>query len=104
MLILLGLIFAVLLCWFGLWLLGALWRLLDALVQGAAGGVRLFWWLAHAAARLLWTALRGLQRQAFALDLWMSQHAHAAWWSYSYWLQRAYIASQLRQRRREKHS
>lgn len=100
MAILLGLILAVLLCWFGLWLVGAVWRLLDALVQGVVGGITYTFAIAFGT----WEALRATGRWLMRTDTTFGQRLHAVWWSYSYWIKRRYIASQLRQWRRERHS
>ena len=84
------------------YLLGASWRLLEVIVQGVTGGVVMFWRLAHWTVRTTWRGLLRLNAAAFATDTWLSQRAHAAYWTYSYWLKRAYIASRLRAWRREK--
>lgn len=94
---LLACILGVLCLWFGLAALTAAWRVCDALVQGVQFGCI-----------AIWKAVRGPVLAAIAVGHWMArtdesfgQRVHAAWWSYSYWLKRAYIASALRARRRE---
>lgn len=103
MTVLLALILAVLVIWFGLWFVGALWRFIEALVQGVVGGLALFWRLVRGSCGVTYRALNRTQRGAFLFDLWACQRAHAAWWSYSYWLKRAYVAMSLRARRRGRH-
>lgn len=83
-------------------LLGSAWRLLEVTVQGVVGGVVLFWRLARWTMRTTWRGVRRMNAAAFATDTWLSQRAHAAYWTYSYWLKRAYIASRLRAWRKEK--
>lgn len=100
MIALLACILGVLGLWFALSVLTVAWRVVDAIVQGGPRGLRLFW-------RILCAIVRGLRRaeqSAQRFDTWLGQRAHAAYWTWSYWLKRAYIASQLRARRREKHS
>lgn len=84
------------------YLMRAAWSMTEALANGIVGGCVLFWRLARWTVRTIWTDLQWLKRTGIALDTWMSQRVHAFYWTYSYWLKRAYIASTLRQRRREK--
>ena len=83
------------------YLLGSTWRLLEVIVQGVVGGVVLFWRLARWTVRAIWRGVWRMNAAAFATDTWLGQRTHAAYWTYSYWLKRAYIASRLRAWRRE---
>ena len=80
------------------YLLGAAWRLLEAIVQGVVGGVIYTVAILSGA----WELLCAFGRWIRATDERIGQRAHAAYWSYSYWLKRAYIASRLRAWRKEK--
>lgn len=85
------------------YLLRAVWSMAEALANGIVGGVVLFWRLARWTMRTTWRDVQWIKRTAIALDTWLSQRAHATWWSYSYWLKRNYIASVLRHRRKGRH-
>lgn len=98
MIALLACILGVLCLWFALNVLTVAWRVMDACVQGVPRGLRLFWRILRAAVR----GLRCAEQSAQRFDTWLGQRAHAAYWTWSYWLRRAYIASQLRARRRER--
>lgn len=98
MITLLACIFGILCLWFALSVLTMAWRVVDAIVQGVPRGLRLTWRTFRAMVR----ALRSAERSAQRFDTWLGQRVHAAYWTWSYWLKRAYIASQLRARRRER--
>lgn len=99
MVALLACILGVVSLWFVLALLTSIWRAVDACVQGVPRGLQLTW-------RLFRTILRGIravEKAALRLDTWLGQHAHAAYWTWSYCLKRSYIASRLWALRRERH-
>lgn len=85
----------------------ALWRALDALLQGTIGAVRLTWraavWIVGAGT---WALHKGcssahhLRRWHEGGSTWAGQYLLASWHTWSNVLRRRYIAGQLRRLRR----
>lgn len=92
------------------YLLVALWRCLDALLQGTIGAVRITW----RAGVGLWRVMRWMLRtgRRIALQLrdwhdvgstWAGQFLQSCWFAWSNTARRRYIAGQLRRLRRARH-
>lgn len=93
------------------YLLNAAWRLLDALLQGTIGALRLTWratvWAARASGqvvRMLHLAAVRLRDGHYAGSTWAGQYLQSCWLAWSNMVRRRYIAGQLRRRRRERHT
>lgn len=91
------------------YLVVAVWRALDALLQGTVGAGRLTWraavWAARATVRGTRTAQRGAQRLRdwhHAGTTWSGQYLQASWLAWSNMARRRYVAGQLRRMRRER--
>lgn len=92
------------------YLLVALWRCLDALLQGTIGAVRITWraacWAVRTAVRAThaghYCALR-LREWYHLGSTWAGQYLHTSYLAWSSMLRRRYIAGQLRRLRRERH-
>lgn len=78
----------------------SLYRATEALLQGVVGGTVLFWRLARWTVRTSWHLTDRAVQAAYRIDTATGQRVHAACYVWSFWLKRAYIASQLRARRR----
>lgn len=91
------------------YLLVALWRALDALVQGTIGAVRIAWravvWLMRASLCAAQLARRGvlwLREWHYLGSTWAGQYLQASYLAWSNMLRRRYVAGQLRRLRRER--
>jgi len=91
------------------YLVVATWRVLDALLQGTIGAIRLTWravvWTYRAG---IW-ALRKGRSTAYRLrhwhaigSTWAGQYLLASWFAWSEMLRRRYVAGQLRRLRRDR--
>lgn len=92
------------------YLLSAAWHLLDALLQGTVGAVRMTWrasvWTARMTYRLTLLASRGAHRLRnwhHAGSTWSGQYLQSAWLAWSNMARRRYVAGQLRRMRRDRH-
>lgn len=93
------------------YLLVAVWRCLDALLQGTIGAVRFTWRAAvwsYRASR--WTLRTGrlvalrLRDWHYAGSTWAGQYLQASWLAWANMARRRYVAGQLRRLRRERHA
>lgn len=82
------------------WLFVALWRFLDALLQGTIGAVRLLYRVTRLAARGAWVVACHLHAWHAAGTAWAGRWLRSFWSTYSYVFTRRFIASQLRLRRK----
>lgn len=91
------------------YLLVALWRCLDALLQGTIGAVRITWraacwtiragtWALHSGCSLA----RRLRQWHDNGSTWAGQYLLASWLAWSNMARRRYVAGQLRRLRRER--
>lgn len=84
------------------YLLVALWRCLDALLQGTISAVRLTWRAARWSLRTGRTVATRLRDWHHAGSTWSGQYLQSAWLAWSNMARRRYIAGQLRRLRRER--
>lgn len=91
------------------YLLVALWRTLDALLQGTVGAVRFMWraavWLVRAslcAAQLSRRGAMWLREWHHLGSTWAGQYLESSWRAWANMLRRRYVAGQLRRLRRER--
>lgn len=88
----------------------ALWRALDALLQGTIGAARLTWRAAGWTVRMIVRATRVARRGAQRLrewhntgTTWAGQYLESSWRAWANMTRRRYIAGQLRRLRKDRH-
>lgn len=91
------------------YLVTAMWRMLDALLQGTIGAVRLTGrasiWAVRMTYRMTLLASRGAHRLRnwhHAGSTWSGQYLQSAWLAWANTARRRYIAGQLRRLRRQR--
>lgn len=89
------------------YLLVVVWRVLDGLLQGTLGALRLVWrltlWTGRAGVRALHFGCSGLSRLRdwhASGSTWAGQYLLASWLAWSNTMRRRYVAGQLRRLRR----
>lgn len=92
------------------YLVTAVWRCIEALLQGTVAAVRLTWraavWSVRMTARATQAAQRGAQRLRDWHHLgttWSGQYLESSWRAWANMTRRRYIAGQLRRLRRQRH-